>query len=85
MLFQDLTRFFLIMLENGRWLSIPLVVSAWGTLSETFVILRLRREGLNAVRNVAKPDGLPTVAMLLLGCDQNARECKARGPGAELR
>jgi len=30
MLFRDLTRFFLIMLENGKWLSTPLAVSAWG-------------------------------------------------------
>jgi hypothetical protein len=73
------------MLESGRWLSILLVVSVWGILSETFVIQKLRREGLNVVKNVAKPDGLPTVAMLLLGCGQNARECEARGPGAELR
>ena len=85
MLFQDLTRFFLIMLENGRWLSILLAVSAWEILSEMFVILKLRRKGLNAVRNVAKQDGFPTVAMLLLGCGQSARECKARRPGAELR
>ena len=30
MLFQDLTRFFLLMLENGKWSSTHLVVSAWG-------------------------------------------------------
>jgi len=84
-LFQDLTRFFLIMLESGKWLSILLVVSVWETLSEMFVIQKLLSEGLNVVKNAARLDGLLTVVMLLLGCGQSARECKARRPGTGPR
>ena len=57
MLFLDLTRFFLIIFENGKWLSTPSAASVWELWFETNVILKLRRKGHKNVRNVVKLDG----------------------------
>ena len=85
MLFLDLTRFFLIIFENGKWLSTPSAASVWELWFETNVILKLRRKGHKNVRNVVKLDGLPMIVMLLLGCDLNVREYEERGLVTESR
>ena len=84
-LFQDLTRFFLIIFENGKWLSTPSAASVWELWFETNVILKLRTKGHKNVRNVVKLDGLPMIVMLLLGCDLNVREYEERGLVTESR